>query len=145
MDKVQVHCEYIYLLREREFVSMNAPIYKIGRSVNWLNRMNSYPKGSEVYLIIPVDNSLWYENKLLEIFEEHYERATINNDGVNFIGNEYFVGNLDEMIYIIQTFIHNHYPGHFIVNDNNEEQYNEEEDSEFQCTDYTCDEYDSEY
>lgn len=106
--------ECIYLLREREFVTLGEPVYKIGRSVNWLNRMSSYPKGSEVYLMIPVDDSVWYENQLLSIFEDRYERATVNNDGVNVIGNEYFIGNLDEMIYIITTFIQNHYPGRFV-------------------------------
>lgn len=64
--------------------------------------------------MIPVDDSVWYENQLISIFEDSYERATVNNDGVNVIGNEYFIGNLDEMIYIITTFIQNHYPGHFV-------------------------------
>lgn len=115
MEQFQVNCEYIYLIREREFVNLNAPVFKLGRTVNCVNRMNSYPKGSEIYLITPVDNSVWYEHQLIGIFEDRFERATVNNDGVHIIGNEYFVGNLDEMLYIINTFIQNHYPGHFMT------------------------------
>ena len=74
--------------------------------------MNQYPKGNEIYLVIPVCDSVWYEKQLLDIFVDRYERATF--DGEHTIGDEYFVGNLDEMIYIIQTFIHNHYPNRFV-------------------------------
>lgn len=139
VEPFTVAYESIYLLREREFVNMGAPVYKIGRSINWLNRMHAYPKGSEVYLMIPVDNSVWYERQLLQIFEERFERATVNNDGVHNIGDEYFVGNLDEMVYIITTFIQNHYPGHFVrpVTNNGEEE--EEEDTEWnEDAEYSC-------
>lgn len=132
----RVNCEYIYLLREREFVNMGAPIYKIGRSVSWMNRMNQYPKGSDIYLVVPVSDSVWYEKMLLDIFEERYEKATI--DGEHQIGNEYFVGNLDEMIYIIQTFIQNHYPEHFVQPIDPEELMNT-------ASDYTYDPYTSDY
>lgn len=133
MEQFQVNCEYIYLLREREFVNLNAPVFKLGRTVNCMNRMNQYPKGSEIYLIVPVDNSVWYEKQLIDIFSDRYERATVNNDGIHSIGNEYFIGNLDEMIYIINTFIQNHYPGHFM----SPLQPDEEEDT----YDYTYDPY----
>lgn len=115
MDYINVSCEYIYLIREREFVNLNAPVFKIGRTVNCVNRMNQYPKGSEIYLIVPVTNSVWYEKQLLDIFDDHFERATVNNDGQHYIGREYYIGNLDEMVYIINTFIQNHYPGHFVT------------------------------
>lgn len=137
-DPFTVAYECIYLLREREFVTLGAPVYKLGRTVNWINRMNSYPKGSEVYLMIPVDNSVWYENQLISIFEDIYERATVNDDGIHTIGNEYFVGNLDEMIYIITTFIHNHYPKHFV-------QYTTSSDYTADNTEYSTGDSDYQY
>ena len=71
--------------------------------------MNSYPKDSEVYLIEPVYNSVFVEKELISIFEDIYERAT-TEDGTEYIGNESFVGNVNEMIYIIRTFINNQFP-----------------------------------
>lgn len=111
MDPIHVDCEFIYLLREREFVARAEPVFKIGRTSSWLSRINGYPKGSEVYLVMPVVDSRWYERELLTIFRERYKQATVNNDGEHPIGAEYFEGNLDEMLYIITTFIHNNYPG----------------------------------
>lgn len=108
-----MNIEYIYLIREREFSYLNKPIYKLGRTNNIKNRMNSYPKDSDVYLVEPVSDSVSIEKALIEIFEERYQRAT-TEDGVTTIGNEYFVGNLDEMIYIIRTYIRYHYPSHFV-------------------------------
>lgn len=101
--------EYIYLIREREFVYTNQPVYKIGRTNNIATRMNSYPKDSEVYLIEAVYDSVLVEKELITIFEEAYERAT-TKDGSTYIGNEYFIGNVNEMIYIIRTYIQYHCP-----------------------------------
>ena len=101
--------EYIYLIREREFKYSNKPVYKIGRTNKIATRMNSYPKDSEVYLIEPVYNSVFVEKELISIFEDIYERAT-TEDGTEYIGNESFVGNVNEMIYIIRTFINNQFP-----------------------------------
>ena len=101
--------EYIYLIREREFKYNNKPVYKIGRTNKIATRMNSYPKDSEVYLVEPVHNSVYVEKELISIFEDIYERAT-TEDGTEYIGNESFVGNVNEMIYIIRTFINNQFP-----------------------------------
>lgn len=101
--------EYIYLIREREFKYANKPVYKIGRTNKIATRMNQYPKDSEVYLVEPVNNSVFVEKELISIFEDIYERAT-TEDGTEWIGNESFVGNVNEMIYIIRTFINNQCP-----------------------------------
>ena len=101
--------EYIYLIRKREFAYSNQPVYKLGRTNKIATRMNSYPKDSEVYLVEAVNDSVYVEKELINIFEEIYERAT-TKDGSAFIGNEYFFGNVNEMIYIIRTYISNHCP-----------------------------------
>jgi hypothetical protein len=57
--------EGIYLIHTREFISTNVPIYKIGRSNNILKRINQYPNGSIVYLIIWCKDNLIHEHNLL--------------------------------------------------------------------------------
>lgn len=47
---------YIYLVRTREFKSLNRQIYKVGRTSQCpdtrITRLHKYTKGSEIYLII---------------------------------------------------------------------------------------------
>jgi hypothetical protein len=47
---------YIYLVRTREFKSLNRPIYKVGRTTQCpdtrITRLHKYTKGSEIYLIL---------------------------------------------------------------------------------------------
>ena len=127
-------CEHIYLIREREFAKLDEPVYKIGRTVNIHNRMNQYPKDSEIYLFEPVDNSMWYEKELISIFEDMYERAKVPSGET--IGKEYFVGNINEMIYVVRSFIMNHYPGK-ISSDSKIDEYS---DSDFEpYSDYESD------
>lgn len=102
-------CEYIYIIREREFVRLNEPIYKIGRTVNIHNRMNAYPKDSEIYLFEPVTNSVWYERELLRLFSNTYSRGRLRSGEI--IGKEYFVGDVNDMILHVRQFIINNYPG----------------------------------
>ena len=101
--------EYIYLIREREFSYSNQPVYKIGRINKIATRIGQYPKDSEVYVIEVVSDSVKVEKELITIFEENYKREK-TRDGTAFIGNEYFVGNVNEMIYIIRTYIQYHCP-----------------------------------
>lgn len=104
--------------------------------------MNQYPKDSQIILIVPVDDSVWYEKQLIKIFEERFDRAALNN-GKTPIGNEYFIGDLDEMVYIINSFIHNHYPGHFISTKNVSSYLTDYSDSDFELEeDYEIDEDD---
>ena len=134
VTKCENFCEHIYLIREREFARLDEPVYKIGRSVNIHNRMNQYPKDSEIYLFEPVDNSVWYEKELISIFEDMYERAKVSSGEI--IGKEYFVGNIDEMIYVVRSFIMNHYPGK-ISGDSKIDEYS---DSDFEpYSDYESD------
>jgi len=63
---------YIYLVRTREFKSLNRPIYKVGKTSQCpdtrITRLHKYTKGSEIYLILQchvMDVSL-IENEILE-------------------------------------------------------------------------------
>ena len=85
--------EGIYLLREREFIRLNEDIYKIGRSKHIKTRMNSYPKGSDIELMMGCNDSIKCEKQLLEIFRTTFIQR-------KEYGSEYFEGDKQEMIKI---------------------------------------------
>ncbi len=101
--------EGIYLLREREFVRLNEDVYKIGRSSNIKNRMNNYPKSSNIELMIGCSDSVGVEKALLEIFRKQFKQ-------MKEYGSEYFYGDKLEMIKIITNFINNSFKGINSVN-----------------------------
>lgn len=82
---------HIYLLREREFLTTNQYILKIGKTTRGATkRVSEYPKGSQVIMIIEVENCHDAENKLKEIFIKEFKQR-------KDIGAEYFEGDIDKM------------------------------------------------
>lgn len=65
---------YIYLVRTREFKSLNRPIYKVGKTSQCpdtrITRLHKYTKGSEIYLIIQchINDVSLIEKEILEAF-----------------------------------------------------------------------------
>lgn len=65
---------YIYLVRTREFKSLNRQIYKVGRTSQCpdtrITRLHKYTKGSEIYLILQchVNDVSLIEKEILEQF-----------------------------------------------------------------------------
>jgi hypothetical protein len=65
---------YIYLVRTREFKSLNQPVYKVGRTSQCpdtrISRLHKYTKGSEIYLILQchVNDVSLIEKEILEQF-----------------------------------------------------------------------------
>lgn len=65
---------YIYLVRTREFKSLNRPIYKVGKTAQCpdtrIARLHKYTKGSEIYLILQchVNDVSLIEKEILERF-----------------------------------------------------------------------------
>jgi hypothetical protein len=83
--------QYIYLLREREFINNNQDVYKIGRTHQELTkRFNKYPKGSQLILHIACLDSIKAEGELLKKFRAKFIQRTD-------IGSEYFEGSVEEM------------------------------------------------
>jgi hypothetical protein len=98
-EKDDIKKHYIYLLREREFIRLNELTYKIGRTQqNPYDRFSSYPKGTEIILYVMVDDSLSLEKQLINTFKKIYEHK-------KGYGNEYFSGNVSEMIKTIYSVI----------------------------------------
>ena len=86
---------YIYLLQEREFISLKKPVFKIGRTGHHPNqRLSKYPKDSELHIVIGVDDHLYAESHLLKKFRLSF----VNRID---IGAEYFEGDLYRMKEII--------------------------------------------
>lgn len=70
---------YIYLVRTREFKSLNRQIYKVGRTSQCpdtrITRLHKYTKGSEIYLILQchVNDVGLIEKEILEHFCVKYD------------------------------------------------------------------------
>ena len=83
---------YIYILIEREFISLKSPIYKIGRTIQDHNkRMCGYPKGSSLILQMLCNDCIKVEADLIRQFKIKYKHRPD-------IGNEYFEGNINLMV-----------------------------------------------
>ena len=87
--------EYIYLIKEREFIKTNENIIKLGRtSQNEDKRFKQYPKGSKEIFKLLCKNSIQFEKELISLFKKTF---TQRKD----IGNEYFEGDYLIMMNII--------------------------------------------
>lgn len=82
---------YVYLIREREFVRNGEQTYKLGKTTQLPNsRLAGYPKGSEVILFIDVKNCHDTEKRLMEQFDGLYKHK-------KEYGREYYEGDLNNM------------------------------------------------
>ena len=90
--------EGIYLIHTREFIITNKEIYKIGQSNNMETRVRNYPNGSNLLLSIISKNSIQCEKDLIKQFKIKFTQKL-------FYGNEYFEGDVDEMISMICDYI----------------------------------------
>ena len=91
----------IYLLQTREFIQLNQPVYKIGRTNQPLEkRFKQYPKGSKLLHNNTCYNSVNTETILLRYFKEQFKHR-------RDIGKEYFEGDPTKMIEIIDYFCKN--------------------------------------
>jgi hypothetical protein len=75
--------EYIYCLIEREFLKSGETIYKVGKSTKLFNRINHYPKGSEIICFSKVKDCYKAEKELISLLDSNVSRAPD-------IGREYY-------------------------------------------------------
>lgn len=98
----------IYLIREREFITINKPIFKIGYTKNVDVRMPKFPRNSETLLSISVNHPYQREQDLLKLFGQQFtakkeygseyfegDPACMLKTAVNFL-NPYLPNNIDE-------------------------------------------------
>lgn len=90
---------YIYMIQEREFISQNENIYKIGKTTTDIRiRANKYPKNSVLHYLMMVNDCDIIEKKIFELFDREFTKMTT-------IGREYYKGNLKSMMRKINTLI----------------------------------------
>lgn len=90
---------YIYLIREREFIRLGENILKIGKSTQAnTKRIRSYPKGSQLLILLSCKNCHKAEKDLLNIFDKTFTHRPE-------YGREYYEGDEGEMKRIIYEFI----------------------------------------
>lgn len=82
---------YLYIIQIREFVKTNEPIYKVGRTCDIIRRYSQYPKSSRLLYLIPCNNLVKQERKLLESLRNQFKNRID-------IGLEYFEGSLCDII-----------------------------------------------
>jgi hypothetical protein len=94
--------EYVYIIRECDFVRLNEDIYKIGRTskANPEDRFQKYRKGTEIVGFFGVKDSIECENKLIKHFSNHEKIKRMPE-----YGKEYFQGNKFELLYEILQFV----------------------------------------
>ena len=84
--------QYIYLLKEREFIKTDEPIYKIRKTKQEnTKRMLQYPKNSVLLCLEICSNCDVLEPILINLFKEKYKHRVD-------IGDEYFEGDFKLMI-----------------------------------------------
>ena len=87
--------DYIYLLQEREFITTNQNVYKLGKTQQKnLQRFKQYPKGSKLIIQLECENCDINEKNLIIIFKQKFIQRID-------IGTEYFEGDKYEMCKII--------------------------------------------
>lgn len=87
-----MNTNYVYIIKEREFLKTNENIYKLGRTAqNGLKRFNSYPKGSELIILRKCVDCKKYERELILLFKNKF---ILRKD----IGREYFEAEEDEIV-----------------------------------------------
>ncbi len=85
--------QYVYLLREREFIRLNENTFKVGKTAQEpYKRFSGYPKGSEVLAFIAVGDCHKMETEILEHFRENFQQR-------KEYGSEYFQGDPDKIIH----------------------------------------------
>lgn len=93
---------YIYILREREFMRLGQDVYKLGRTTQRnLKRLLQHSKGSELLFQSICSNCRETETGLRAIFMENYRYR-------DDFGTKYFEGCIFEMIVDICTYLREH-------------------------------------
>ncbi len=91
--------QYVYLLREREFIRLNESTYKIGKTTQEPHkRFANYPKGSEVLLFVAVEDCHRVERRIIDHFRANFQHRPE-------YGSEYFQGEPKAMLAAIFSII----------------------------------------
>ncbi len=86
----------LYIVQEREFIRLNEPTYKIGRTkIDSDKILNNYSRGSKLCFKNKVKNHQDFEKYLISKFKKKFEHKKV-------YGNKYFSGDLKKMKKVIR-------------------------------------------
>ena len=84
----ETNTNYVYLVQEREFIRMHEDVYKVGKSIQKnCQRVDDYPKFSDIILIIEVDHCRKVENAIIKEFKKKFETTEYGRNillGINW-------------------------------------------------------------
>ena len=106
---------HIYIVRLRESIRLKENVYKCGRTKNMIQRIKTYPLGTELLYCVQVHDMFAFEQLMLSYFREHFTP-------IPEMGAEYFKGNLTDMIKLLNTHLPIHLPCHENHRDNDSEE-----------------------
>jgi hypothetical protein len=86
--------EYVYVVEES--IKSGERVYKVGESLNILHTMSLYEKGSQLHILVHVNNSYKAHQEILWQLMK-YDCVTQRDD----IGREYFQGNLYTILNVV--------------------------------------------
>lgn len=95
---------HLYIIKEREFCRLNEPIFKVGRSACVFNRFMDYPNCSIVCFVVCVKDEVSCETEVLRTMQKRFVHH------VEY-GNEYYEGNLPDIIDCVMEVVSNHEGG----------------------------------
>ena len=97
--QLETECGYLYLIREKEFVLLNQPTYKVGMTIQKpdirITRIGKYKKGSKLTLLKKVPSHLTQalEKQVIDEFKIFFTQHPK--------GREFFTGDENAMVNII--------------------------------------------
>ena len=77
-----------------KWFNSNEPIYKIGKTIDFNKRISGYDKGTETILLLFVKDCDSFERIMIDLFNKKFTK-------MNDYGNEYFRGDVSQMISFI--------------------------------------------
>jgi hypothetical protein len=84
--------QYVYLIQEREFIQLQKPIYKVGKTKQPnFTRFTQYPKDSALIFQSACNDCDLCEKEIIQLFKKKYQQK-------KNIGTEYFEGNFTFML-----------------------------------------------
>lgn len=92
---------HLYIIHLREFVNLQSPVYKVGRTSDILRRYSQYPKHSRLLYLLPCTDCVKYEKLVLDSLRCSHIKTRID------IGSEYFEGDLLDIISIMSRVVSN--------------------------------------
>jgi hypothetical protein len=91
MSAILVSMDYVYLVQEREFIRVNEPTYRVGRTSSVIDKLiTECPRGSRFVLYCNVSNCHTVWDIICNVFDHLFERR------IEY-GDWYYSGNLDSM------------------------------------------------